>query len=72
MQNFDFSKKLFRIILVMFERKPFGLGIVWMCFGSLQASEHIFLAQGAIFWQKLTNEAKLSSKMPFLARKMGV
>jgi len=70
MQNFDFSKKLFRMILVMFWRKPFGLGIVWMCLKSLQTSEHIFLAQRSILWQQPTNQAKFSSKMPFWYGKM--
>ena len=65
MQNFDFCKKLPRIILVMFQRKPFGLGIFETCFFTLPASEHIFLPQGGIFLQKCPRQAKFSSKMAF-------
>ena len=65
MQNFDFCKKLPRIILVMFQRKPFGLGIFETCFFTLLASEHIFLPQGGIFLQKCPRQAKFSSKMAF-------
>ena len=72
MQKFDFCKKCLRIILTMFEDKPFGLGIVWIYFGRLQASEHIFSPQRCIFWQKPTNEAKFSSKIPFLAWKNAI
>ena len=65
MQNFDFCKKLPRIILVMFQRKPFGLGIFETCFFTLLASEHIFLPQGGLFLQKRPIRAKFSSEMTF-------
>jgi len=39
--------------------------MVWMCFWNLLAAKHIYLAQGGIFSQNPTNEAKFSSKMSF-------
>jgi len=54
----------------MFQKRSENiLGIVWMCFGTLKASEYIILVQGGIFRQKHTNQAKFSSKMLFSAWK---
>ena len=69
-QNFDFSKKLSKIIYfgdVLAQTLWFGdsLDVFW----ELAGLKTHFLAQGSIFWQKPTNEAKFSSKMSFLAWK---
>ena len=69
MQNFDFSKKLFRMILTMFKCKPFGLGIVSMCFFTLPAPESIFLAPRGIFLNIFSKVAIFDLKMPFFSRK---